>query len=82
MDPTIDLDAYFSRIGYSGDRAPTLKTLQGIVVRHTEAIPFENLNPLLRWPVHLDTASLEEKTGARRPWRLLFRAQPAAHRGA
>ena len=32
-----------------------------IIARHTEAIPFENLNPLLRWPVRLDPASLEEK---------------------
>lgn len=32
-----------------------------MIARHTEAIPFENLNPLLRWPVHLDPASLEEK---------------------
>lgn len=61
MEPTVDLDAYFSRTGYSGDGRPTLETLKAIVARHTETIPFENLNPLLRWPVLLDTASLEQK---------------------
>jgi N-hydroxyarylamine O-acetyltransferase len=28
---------------------------------HAQAIAFENLNPLLGWPVHLDAASLERK---------------------
>ncbi len=32
-----DIDAYFERIGYSGERAPTLATLAAIHVRHTEA---------------------------------------------
>lgn len=30
-------------------------------MRHAEAIPFENLNPLLRWPVRLDAPSLQRK---------------------
>ncbi|MGH6836471.1 MAG: arylamine N-acetyltransferase family protein [Methylocella sp.] len=60
-ETTVDLGAYFSRIGYLGGRMPTLETLKTIIVRHAEAIPFENLNPLLRWPVRLDPASLEEK---------------------
>jgi hypothetical protein len=30
--------AYFDRIDYSGERAPTLATLESILVRHTEAI--------------------------------------------
>jgi N-hydroxyarylamine O-acetyltransferase len=58
---TFDLDAYFQRIGYSGERAPTLDTLRAIHVRHAEAIPFENLNPLMRWPVRLDIESLQQK---------------------
>jgi N-hydroxyarylamine O-acetyltransferase len=57
----IDIDAYFQRIGYAGERTPTLQTLRALHARHTEAIPFENLNPLLKWPVRLDPASLEEK---------------------
>jgi len=60
-ETTIGLGAYFSRIGYLGVRTPALETLERIIARHTEAIPFENLNPLLRWPVRLDPASLEEK---------------------
>ncbi len=60
-ETTVDLDAYFSRIGYQGERTPTLETLETIIARHTEALPFENLNPFLRWSVRLDPVSLEEK---------------------
>lgn len=59
--PTVDVDAYFKRIRYTGDRTPTLQTLQGIHLKHTESIPFENLNPLLRLPVKLDIDSLQQK---------------------
>jgi N-hydroxyarylamine O-acetyltransferase len=61
MTAVIDLDAYFQRIGYKGARTPTLETLRAIHVRHTETIAFENLNPLLGWPVPLDPASLQQK---------------------
>lgn len=57
----LDLDAYFQRIGYDGDRAPTLSTLEAIHYRHAVSIPFENLSPLLKWPVPIDPASLERK---------------------
>ncbi|XGV95585.1 MAG: arylamine N-acetyltransferase [Leptolyngbya sp. BL-A-14] len=58
---SIDLDAYFERIGYRGDRDPTLQTLQALCQRHTETIAFENLNPLLKQPVLLDLQSLQQK---------------------
>jgi N-hydroxyarylamine O-acetyltransferase len=61
MNAAIDLDAYFERIGYSGPRAPTLELLRAIHGRHTQTIPFENLNPLLRTPVRLDAQSLQQK---------------------
>jgi N-hydroxyarylamine O-acetyltransferase len=61
MPPTIDLDAYFERIGNTGGRAATLETLRAIHTRHPEAIAFENLNPLLRRPVPLDAQSLQQK---------------------
>ena len=61
MTSAIDLDAYFERIGYVGPRSPTLDTLRGIVLRHSEAIPFENLSPLVGWPVRLDAESLQQK---------------------
>ncbi|MBD1867595.1 arylamine N-acetyltransferase [Cyanobacteria bacterium FACHB-471] len=57
----IDLNAYFQRIGYSGDRSPTLTTLQAIHLCHAKAIAFENLNPLLKQPVLLDLESLQRK---------------------
>lgn len=57
----IDLDAYFQRIGYCGDRSPTLTTLRAIHLCHASSIPFENLNPLLRQPVLLDLQSLQQK---------------------
>lgn len=57
----IDLDTYFQRIGYSGDRTPTLKTLQSIHQHHAEAIAFENLNPFLKQPVLLEITSLQKK---------------------
>lgn len=38
---TIDLDAYFQRIGYSGSRTSTLATLQAIHQHHAENIAFE-----------------------------------------
>ena len=57
----IDLEAYFQRIEYTGERASTLATLRGIQSRHVETIAFENLNPLLGWPVRLDLPSLQQK---------------------
>jgi N-hydroxyarylamine O-acetyltransferase len=59
--PGIDLDAYGERIGYDGPRAATLDVLHALHALHPTAITFENLDPLLRRPVHLDAASLERK---------------------
>lgn len=61
MTQGIDLDAYFHRIGYKGARSPTLETLRALHRLHPEAIPFENLDPLLKRPVLLDAATLERK---------------------
>ena len=58
---SIELDAYFKRIGYAGACAPTLDMLNAIHRLHPSAIAFENLNPLLRKPVRLDLPSLEQK---------------------
>jgi N-hydroxyarylamine O-acetyltransferase len=57
----IDLLAYFRRIAYEGPRVPTLDVLRELHLRHAQTIPFENLNPLLKWPVRLDPASVEAK---------------------
>ncbi len=61
QNDTINLDAYFQRIGYSGSTSPTLATLQALHFHHALAIPFENFGPLLNQPVLLDPASLECK---------------------
>ncbi len=57
----LDLDAYLARIGYIGDRAPTLSTLRDLVHAHTTTIPFENLESILGRPVPLDLESLQDK---------------------
>jgi N-hydroxyarylamine O-acetyltransferase len=61
MAEAIDLDAYFRRIGYAGAGEPNLDTLSALHLRHAQSIAFENLNPLLGWPVQLDEASLQRK---------------------
>ncbi len=61
MSDAIDLESYFARIGWSGDRAPTLSALAGLIEAHTAHVPFENLNVLLGRGVRLDIASLQRK---------------------
>ncbi|GAB2902638.1 N-hydroxyarylamine O-acetyltransferase [Paraburkholderia jirisanensis] len=62
-----DLDAYLDRIGYEGPRTPTLETLRGLHARHPDAIPFENLTPLLGQTVSLDIGDIAAKlVGAHR----------------
>jgi N-hydroxyarylamine O-acetyltransferase len=58
---SIDLEAYFRRIGYAGPRTLTLDTLRAIHLQHALSIPFENLDPLLRLTPRLDARSLEQK---------------------
>ena len=57
-----DLEAYFRRIDCpAGPRAATLDTLRTLHLHHTQAIAFENLDPLSGRPVKLDLPSLEHK---------------------
>ena len=65
-----DLDSYLQRIGYDGARTPTLDTLRALHARHTESIAFENLNPMMGWPVPIDIDSVQEKIvrGGRGGW--------------
>jgi N-hydroxyarylamine O-acetyltransferase len=60
---SIDLPAYFERIGYQGEAspAPTLDTLRALHLLHPQAIPFENLDVLLGRPVRIDLASVQRK---------------------
>lgn len=70
MTTAFDLDAYLERIAYQGPRTTTLHTLESVHALHPAAIPFENLNPLLGWPVALDISSLQTKIvqGGRGGW--------------
>lgn len=38
LEPELDLDVYFQRIGYAGPRTPTLSTLNAIVLHHAQTI--------------------------------------------
>jgi len=60
-DTSFDLSAYFVRVGYNGPRTPTLATLRAIQLLHPQAIPFENLDPLLGRSPRLDIESLQQK---------------------
>jgi len=60
-DSVFNQDAWLERIGYQGPRAPTLETLQGLVVAHSTAIAYESLDVLLDRPPKLDLASLQSK---------------------
>lgn len=56
-----DLDAYFSRIDFNGERSPTLGTLHAITAHHAAAIPFENLNVLLELGIDIAPQAVERK---------------------
>lgn len=64
---TLDLGAYFDRIGYRGAAEPNLEVLQDLMTAHTGAIPFENLDPLMGVPVDdLSPGALTDKLVHRR----------------
>ncbi|WP_280451861.1 arylamine N-acetyltransferase family protein [Nocardia cyriacigeorgica] len=62
----LDLEAYLSRIGFDGERAPTVATLRALVAAHTTSIPFENFEAVLGRPVPLDLETLQDKLVRRR----------------
>ncbi len=62
----LDLDAYLTRIGFTGERTPTLETLRALQFAHTTTIPFENLEIILGRPIRLDLESLQDKLIHRR----------------
>jgi len=61
MNDQVNLDAYLQRLGYHGDREPTLATLAELQRRHVETFPFENLTPYLGDEVGLEPRALEAK---------------------
>lgn len=58
---SIDLDAYFTRIGYAGPRSATLETLHAITAHHAASIPFENLDVLLGRGINVEPHAVEQK---------------------
>lgn len=56
-----DLDAYLERVAYRGDLKPTRAALEALHLAHATHIPFENLDVLLKKPIRLDLASLQDK---------------------
>lgn len=56
-----NLDAYFEKLGYQGERAPTLAVLRVLHSLHTQHFAFENLSPLFGLEVPLDIPSLLDK---------------------
>jgi N-hydroxyarylamine O-acetyltransferase len=55
------LDSYCARVGYTGERAPTLGTLRALQQLHPAAIPFEAMDPLLHRPVDLSPQAVDAK---------------------
>ena len=64
---SVDLDAYFERIAWSGAPRVDFATLAALLDAHMTRIPFENLDVLLGRGIRLDLASIQRKlVGARR----------------
>jgi N-hydroxyarylamine O-acetyltransferase len=61
MPSEFRLEKYLERIGFHGAVRPELATLTALHAAHADAIPFEDLDPLLGRPVKLDLASLQAK---------------------
>ncbi|MBT1100999.1 arylamine N-acetyltransferase [Streptomyces sp. Tu10] len=58
---TLDLDAYFARIGWTGKPRPTLEVLRSLHRAHLIGIPFENLEAVLGSAPSLALDDLEAK---------------------
>lgn len=58
---TLDLDAYFARIGWTGEPRPTVEVLRSVHRAHLIGIPFENLEPVLGSAPSLALDDLEAK---------------------
>ena len=58
---SVDLSAYFARIGYAGPSEPTLAVLHELHARHPARIAFEGLDPFLGRPVEIDPEAIQAK---------------------
>ncbi|WP_266203088.1 arylamine N-acetyltransferase family protein [Pontibacter kalidii] len=57
----MNYEAYLARIGYSGERQPTLDVLQQLQKLHLLTVPFENLDIHDGVPIELDTEKIFDK---------------------
>ncbi|NSC23561.1 arylamine N-acetyltransferase [Streptomyces albus subsp. chlorinus] len=57
----LDLDAYLARLGYEGERTPTLETLRAVHRAHVLSVRWDNLDSFLYRAVSLDLADLQDK---------------------
>ena len=64
--PSIDLGAYFDRIGYAGSAEPTQATLRALTELHPAAIPFEAIDVLLDRGVDISPEAVDAKLIDRR----------------
>jgi N-hydroxyarylamine O-acetyltransferase len=62
----MNIQAYLDRIDYHGSLEPNAETLRALHVAHLLAVPFENLNIGMGWPIVLDQDALFEKIVRRR----------------
>lgn len=59
--PLADPALYLQRLGHDTPPPPTLGTLRGLQLRHTQVFAFETLATLLHAPVPIDLPTLERK---------------------
>lgn len=66
MTATLDLEAYFRRIGYDGPRDPTFDNLKSIQTRHLDSIPFESIDAALDRGIDISPEAVDAKLIAAR----------------
>ncbi len=71
-ETTVDLTAYFDRIGYGGSTEPTVRTLADIQRSHLANIPFESIDPFLHRPVSIAPEAVDAKLIGRRRGGMCF----------
>jgi N-hydroxyarylamine O-acetyltransferase len=62
----VDPQAYFDRIGFTGEAKPDVATLRALHRAHMQAIPYDSLDVQLGRPVSLDPAAAFDKIVTRR----------------
>ena len=62
----MNVDAYLERIGYEGERVPSVPVLHALCEAHVCTVPFENLDVLLQRPMSIAADAVEDKLVRRR----------------